>query len=115
MSTYNTDSIEFRFIPIKEESQKDYPNFEVDKTYPGEYKMQFGVQSFVNVAQEIDKNLNIFKASIELVNDYEVICKKDNEYIQISIRNIDSNTYYALVGPIRQWLEWRKNNGNTEK
>lgn len=115
MSTYNTDSIEFRFIPIKEESQKDYPNFEVDKTYPGEYKMQFGVQSFGNVAQEIDKNLNIFKVSIELVNDYEVICKKDNEYIQISIRNIDSNTYYALVGPIRQWLEWRKNNGNTEK
>lgn len=114
-NTYNTDSIEFRFIPIREESQKDYPNFEVDKTYPGEYKMQFGVVGFSNVARELDNNLNTFKANIELVNDYEVICKKDNEYLQIGIRHIDSDTYYALVGPIRQWLEWRKNNGTKEK
>lgn len=115
MSTLNTDVIEFRFIPIKDESQKDYPNFDIDKTYPGEYKMDFGVEGFANIPKELDKNLNTFNLIMEVVNDYEIICKKNSEYVQISIRNINSNTYYALVGPIRQWLEWRKNNGNQTK
>lgn len=115
MSTYNTDVIEFRFIPIRDESQKDYPVFDINKTYPGEYSMKFGVQGYPNIPKELDRNLKTFNAKIESINDYEIICKKDKEYLQIGIRNINSDLYQSLVGPLRQWLEWRKTNDTTQK
>lgn len=111
----NMDIIEFRFIPIDSESEKAYPNFDIDKVYKGEHSMQFHVMDFRNIASEFDKNLKTFNANIEIVNDYEVICKNEKEYIQVGFKNVATDIYYALVGPIRQWLEWRKNNENTRK
>lgn len=101
----NTDCLEQRFIPIRDESNKDFPNFDIDKTYPGEWKISENFIGFDNVASLISKNLDTYKATLEVVNDYEIICKSENSYIQMSIRNIDSDLYCMLVGSIRHWLD----------
>lgn len=105
----NTDSLEERFIPIKEESTKDYPNFDIDKKYPGEWLIKENVPGFDNVATAIAKFMQTFTATLESVNDYEIVFKTSTSYVQMSIKNIDSDTYYMIVGPVRQWLESIKN------
>lgn len=107
----NTDSLEERFIPIKEESTKDYPNFDIDKKYPGEWLIKENVPGFDNVATAIAKFMQVHKAIVISVNDYEIVLKSENNsYIQMSIRNIDSDTYYMITGPLRQWLDSIKDN-----
>ena len=107
----NSDSLEERFIPIKEESTKDYPNFDIDKKYPGEWLIQENVPGFNNVANAIARFMQVHKAIVISVNDYEIVLKSENNsYIQMSIRNIDSDTYYMITGPLRQWLDSIKDN-----
>lgn len=106
----NTHSLEERFIPINDESNKSYPNFDIDNKYPGEWLIKENFAGFNNVTNVISKFLQTHNAKIESVNDYEIICKTENNYIQLGLKNIDYDTYYMIVGPVRQWLESIKNN-----
>lgn len=105
----NTDSLEQRFIPIREESNVDYPNFDISKTYPGEWKICDNFPGFNNVQHRVLRFLETHNAKINLVNDYEIICKTNDCYVQVSMRNIDSNLYYTFTAELKAWLEQIKN------
>lgn len=105
----NTDSLEQRFIPIREESNVDYPNFDIGKTYPGEWKICDNFPGFNNVQNKVLRFLDTHNAKINLVNDYEIICKTNDCYVQVSMRNIDSNLYYTFTAELKAWLEQIKN------
>lgn len=96
------DSLEQRFIPINEDSSKDNLNFSIDKTYNGEYKICSNFQGIQNIIPVLVQFLNTHKATVENVNDYEIICKNENYFIQLGIKNISTGIYYCISDNLLQ-------------